>query len=254
MLGIYIGGRLIPWYGLMLVTGIAAASLLGCLLVRHFRLDGNDLLILAGYGLGGGMLGAKLFSLLGLLGQIDWSRVFEWDYLRALLQGGYVFYGGLIGAVAAVLLAGKLHKISTLDYAEAVVPCIPLAHGFGRIGCHLAGCCYGIAYDGPGSIVYHAPAFAPLEVGLFPVQLTEAACNFLLAAVLFVLVWRRGRSGAGLLLYLAGYASVRFGLEFLRADAERGGFLFFSTSQWISLGVLLAVGCFGYWGAVKRRA
>lgn len=242
MRGIFLFGRFIPFYGLMIVVGMGAAVTLAHFLAQRFGLVSNDLIILEAYAIGGGLAGAKLLSLFQLWNQIDWSRMMEWDYILLVLQGGYVFYGGLLGGMAAIFLGGWVHKIQTLDYIEATVPCLPLAHGFGRIGCHLASCCYGIPYGGIGHIVYHAPSLAPTDISLFPVQMLEACINFMLAGVLFIFVLRKKLTYWSIFFYLTAYAVMRFLLEFLRYDAaERGIFGPFSTSQWISLVILLFI-------------
>ncbi len=187
-------------------------------------------------------MGAKALSIFLLRDQIEWDHLTSLSYLKQLLASGYVFYGGLLCGLTAFFAAGKIHKINARKYAEIIVPCVPLAHGFGRIGCHIAGCCYGIPYDGIGSIVYHAPAYAPIGVPLFPVQLLEAFINFSLAAIFLYMVLRGKRLREMPYIYLGTYAILRFLLEFLRYDdKERGIIGLFSVSQWLSIFILLAV-------------
>ena len=238
-------GRFIPMYGLMIMLGALLASAAAWKLVRRNRYDPNHLLILIGYGLLGGMAGAKILFLLINFDSIDWSRFFDPEYLKMLMSSGFVFYGGLLGGLGMVFLAGKIHRIHVLPYLEAAIPCLPIAHGFGRIGCHFASCCYGIPYDGPFHVVYHTSqymaTYAPVDTPLFPVQLLEAAVNFGIAAFLIAGIWKKGLSLSGIYLYLLLYGISRFLLEYLRYDlAERGSFLWFSTSQWISLLILAA--------------
>ena len=64
------------------------------------------------------------------------------------MRGGFVFYGGLLGGLFGIYLGGKILKIPVWEYAQNTIPVIPLAHGFGRLGCLMAGCCYGVPYDG----------------------------------------------------------------------------------------------------------
>ena len=142
---------------------------------------------------------------------------------------GFVFYGGLIFGFLGAFAAGKLFAFSLSDYAPAAVPSLPAAHALGRIGCFLAGCCYGCEWE---KGVLH-----PDGVFRFPVQLLESACLIVISAFLVFAV-KRGEKRP-LRLYVLLYAPVRFLLEFLRADAVRGSFLFLSTSQWISLLLLI---------------
>ena len=231
-------------YGVMILIGIFAAAGVAWMLVKHFKYDPNHLLLLIADGFLGGMVGAKLLFLLISWNQIEWSSILDPEYLKLLMSGGFVFYGGLIGGLGAVFLAGRLHKIHVLPYLEAAIPCLPIAHAFGRIGCHFASCCYGFPYNGPFHVIYHqspyVPTYAPLETPLFPVQMLEALINFGIAAVLIRRTWKKGLSLLNVYIYLMLYGISRFLLEFLRYDdAERGGLLWFSTSQWISMIMIL---------------
>lgn len=260
MLGIYIAGKLVPYYGIMIVLGGMAATGLAFLLVRRFRLSTDSLMILEAYAVGGCFLGAKGLSLFQLMHLIEWSRMLQKEYFQMVMQSGYVFYGGLIGGIGLAYLGGRLHKIQTSDYLKTVVPCLPLAHGVGRIGCHLAGCCYGIPYNGFGHVIYHVPSFAPTGIPLFPVQLFEASLNFLLSAILLIKEWRNGPSGRMVYFYLWAYAIIRlFEEKYLRYDLlERGKYGPFTTSEWISMGILVITaivwGCGKYHDRKKKEA
>ena len=155
------------------------------------------------------------------------------------MRGGFVFYGGLAGGILGLMVCKKICRISVWKYAETYIPCLPLVHAFGRIGCALTGCCYGIPYDGIGAIVYHHSIIAPNNTTLFPIQVVEAGADLLIVVSLLVYIFKKRKSQQNsILLYCTLYASVRFVLEFLRYDLDRGQFLWFSTSQWISLAVI----------------
>lgn len=234
-MGLEIGAVIIPWYGLFIVLGIAAGMILGFFLIRinHMKFD-DFIQIVCFVGLGA-MIGAKLLYLAVSWKSIDFSRITDLEYLNALMGGGFVFYGGLIG----LYLCGKILYIPVMDYARVAVPVIPLAHAFGRIGCAFVGCCYGVPYDGPGAVVYTESIAAPTGVPLFPVQAVEAAGNLVIVAVLCLygkICRRNGKRAESLQLYLAMYAVFRFVLEFVRYDdSERGLLMGLSTSQWISI-------------------
>ena len=146
----------------------------------------------------------------------------------------------------------RIRRLPFAAYADIAAPAIPLFHAFGRIGCFLGGCCYGIPWE--GGITY-TRALSPEANGVarFPVQLLESALLFALFFLLAAL-FRRGALRAKLLaLYLAVYAVLRFLLEFLRGDAIRGVYFGLSTSQWISLAILLALGVAALARACARR-
>lgn len=270
-MGIQIGPVMIPWYGLFLVLGIFAGMALGYVLVRAFRLIYDDFIqIVCFVGLGA-MAGSKLLYLIVSWKSIDFSRLTDPEYFNALMSGGFVFYGGLLGGLLGLYLCGKILHIAVSDYARLLIPVIPLAHAFGRIGCALAGCCYGVPYDGPGAVVYAESLAAPNGMPLFPVQALEASLNLITATVLCVYILHsrkraeretaqkvpekapektRVRDGEtdgwqkrlrSVELYLLFYASERFVLEFFRYDDSERGILYgLSTSQWISIAVILA--------------
>ena len=106
-------------------------------------------------------------------------------------------------------------------------------------------------YDGPLAVTFRNSPVAPNGVGLFPVQLLEAALNLGLFACFCAVFRSRDRAGrvscTG--LYLCAYAVIRFFVEFLRGDTARGLWLGLSTSQWCSVAALAA----GLWLLLRRR-
>lgn len=149
--------------------------------------------------------------------------------------GGMVFYGGLIGGAAAAVIYLKTTKKDVAAYCDFLVPCIPLFHIFGRIGCFLGGCCYGIefpiGFTYTNSIVESANGVCRL-----PVPLIEAFFNILIFILLLVCYNKRIITKGNLILvYCFTYPIVRFVDEFFRGDEIRGFLGPLSTSQWISL-------------------
>ncbi len=159
-----------------------------------------------------------------------------------LREAGFTFYGGFLTGTLFYLLASARRMSGEQIWRTlncAVVP-IVLAHAVGRVGCFLAGCCYG-AFIGESDVRH-------------PTQLYEAGGLFLLTGALSVQERRHGHLLVP--VYLLAYATLRFGVEFLRVD-DRGEWLGFSTSQWISLALILVVVAVGtsYWtGRVRTPA
>ncbi|MBQ9391087.1 MAG: prolipoprotein diacylglyceryl transferase [Lachnospiraceae bacterium] len=230
----------IPAYGTMIVTGALIANLVVILLIlKRDKKNVWDFIIIEGYGLLGGIIGSKLLYILININDIPWDRIGEPEVLAPLIGGGFVFYGGLILAVILVFLGGKIHKIDAWEYISNYAFAIPLAHGFGRIGCFLAGCCYGIPYEGPIAVVYpETSIIAPSGIPMFPVQIVETCCLFVISIVLFLFYWFR-KTQFLLPMYFILYGIVRFILEYYRYDAYRGKFLSLYTSQWISIGMVV---------------
>ncbi|MCL2632134.1 MAG: prolipoprotein diacylglyceryl transferase [Coriobacteriia bacterium] len=194
------------------------------------------------YGVIGLGLGAKLFYLLQALPLVLpllKQEALSSELLLDILTKGFVFYGGFIGGVAGVYIYSRQFKKPFAPLAETLIPAVPLAHAFGRIGCFMAGCCYGMPYEGRLSIVFELSEVAPLHIHLFPVQLLESALLFALAAFL-VIYDRNARKPRSLFgWYLLLYGLIRMLTELFRGDALRGSFLFFSTSQWISVVLII---------------
>ena len=231
----------IPVYGLSWVCGIALAAVVAVLLYRRTKGDLFDLAGSAVFAVIGGMIGSKLLFLIVTLPTILRHRI----PLMAVIQGGFVFYGGLIGGMAGLYIYLHIYKLPKLTFADIFAVVMPLGHAVGRVGCHLGGCCYGQPYDGPGCVVYtQTLGDTPLNTPLFPIQLLEAAALTVLFIVLFITYLKGAPAGTATRIYLIGYAVMRFVLEFFRGDAVRGIGLSLSTSQWISIGLILFVtGC-----------
>lgn len=245
----HILGLNIPSYGLMIAPGVVLANIIVAILIHFTKQSFDELLVLEGYGLLGGFLGAKGLYLLVSFREIEWNRFFEPGYFNEVMQSGFVFYGGFILGVAFVLLAGKIHHIPICPFLENFAFLIPFAHGFGRLGCYLAGCCYGRPYEGLGAVVFPEESVAPAGISLFPIQLVEMCCLFAISFAMFLVryVWKKDFVPE---LYLVLYGITRFVLEYFRYDEERGAFLWFSTSQWISIGMLVVAFIFC---VMKRR-
>ena len=129
----------------------------------------------------------------------------------------------------------KIHPYRMLD-VMAITTC--LVHMFGRIGCFLAGCCYGIPTESPLGVVFADPrCYAePLNTPLFPTQLLEAFWILFIMILLLLLRKRRRFYGQLFLTYLMLYGVGRFVLEFFRGDLERGFVLgnYLSHSQLVA--------------------
>lgn len=163
---------------------------------------------------------------------------------RKLFSGnGFVFYGSFIFCVPTMWWLFKRYKLPvfvTLD-VMAVTTC--LVHLFGRIGCFMAGCCYGLPTHHEWGVVFTEPAcYAhPKGVALHPVQLYEATYIGLVMVWLLMLRAKRKFYGQLFLVYLMLYAVGRYGLEFFRGDVERGFIVenYVSHAQAIALIILL---------------
>ncbi len=185
------------------------------------------------YGAVGVFLGGHL-----LYGLVH-IRELKDGFLQAF--GGQVFYGGLLGGLAVGAAFIKRKGYAKELYYDVAATAIPLFHGFARIGCFLVGCCYGVESE-YGFTYTQALIGSANGVNRLPVQLVEAGFNFALFGVLYVLLRKKRCAGSLLYVYLGSYAVIRFCLEFFRGDyALRGMWFGLSTSQWISLAIIVVI-------------
>lgn len=227
-------GRNIPFYGIMYFAGIFIAGIVAVLLCKKRGIDRDDIVCSAVYSVIGGVVGAKLLFLAVSLKEIIRLKI----PLEAVIKGGFVFYGGLIGGIVGLYIYARQFKLEFFKLADLYAVVMPLGHAFGRIGCHIAGCCYGMEYNGPFGVIYSETlGTTPLGVSLLPIQLIESALLFILFAVLCIIYLRKkAQPRIASYIYVFTYTVIRFILEFFRGDKERGMMLL-STSQWISIAI-----------------
>ena len=232
-------GMNIGTYGVFMTIGICLTFILAVKRGRRFGLIVEDMLIVSAFALGVAMLGGSLLYVFVTYTPeqiIQFVRKGDFSFLGS----GIVFYGGLIGGVIGALVGVRIAGCSLISIERAVVPFIPLGHAVGRIGCVMAGCCHGFAYSGPFAIYYpHSVLGLSPEQGYFPIQPLEALINLVLCGVLLWYERRSKKTTELLLVYLGLYAICRFVLEMLRGDEGRGIWNMLSTSQIVS--VLLLV-------------
>lgn len=222
-------------YGLMIAIGIMAAYLNTERLAKKAGLDHEPVFSILIIGVGFGILGAKLLYYITVLDEIIVNP-------RILLNisDGFVVYGGVILGIVAAAVYCRKKGLPFLNYLDCAAPSIALAQGFGRIGCFLAGCCYGTQMDLPISITFTHSSYAPNGVPLFPSQIVSSVFDFLNFAVLCVLLRHNKQPGKIGAYYLIFYSIGRFIIEFFRGDLERGNVGTLSTSQFISVFVAIA--------------
>jgi len=228
-----IGPITIYGYGLMIAIGIIAAYLNTERLAKKAGLDPEPVFNILLIGVGFGILGAKLLFYITILDQV----IANPKLIISNLTEGFVVYGGIIFGILAALLYCKKKGLSFLHYLDCAAPSIALAQGFGRIGCFLAGCCYGapMDIDSPFAITFTHSAYAPNHVPLFPSQLVSSAFNFIHFFILCALLKNNKQPGKIGAFYLVFYSIGRFIIEFFRGDLERGNVGTLSTSQFISI-------------------
>lgn len=239
---INIFGKLLPMYGIMSFLGIVTAICFGVFYFsKYYDVEKEDVFYCSMFALIGAGIGAKLLYIITILPNImnDFYNFGFKTVISSLAQGGFVFYGGLIGGILGIYIYSKAFKNSFKKLMMILVPTTPILHAIGRIGCFCAGCCYGKEYHGFGSITFYNTQYAPTGIPLFPTQIVESICNFIIFIIILITYKKYIGTYKTIGLYFILYSIVRFVLEFYRGDLIRGIIFSLSTSQWISIIIFL---------------
>ncbi|MBR2764792.1 MAG: prolipoprotein diacylglyceryl transferase [Blautia sp.] len=245
---LHIGPFTLYGYGLMIGIGILAAWILAAVRSKKIGLDPDKVFSWVLCALIGGLGGAKV-----LFWILEWREIAaDPGFLIDTIGDGFVVYGGIIGGILVTWIYCRIKKDPFPVTFDLFMPSIALAQGFGRLGCLLAGCCYGKETDGPFYVVLNHSDYAPAHVHLLPTQLISSFLNFMNALILVKLGDSRKRpTGAVGAIYLINYSAGRFLVEFLRGDPYRGTVGPLSTSQFIAV-FTLAGGIFLLFFAYRR--
>ena len=223
----YIGG--IPAYGIFSSIGLFCMMMM--LYLRNKKLSFREYLFLMASMIIGVGIGSKILFIATQIPDIIAN--FSMKYMiNKIITSGFVFYGGLFGAILGCVIFSKLFKYNVRDMLNFVSPGYSSFHACGRIGCFFAGCCYGKVST------WGFPLWNEPEILRIPVQLIEAI--FLPSMTLFLLILEKKGKGNIFEIYLIGYATFRFIIEFWRGDELRGIWICFSTSQWISIIIIIS--------------
>ena len=183
------------------------------------------LIALMGFGVA---FGSKALFVITLTPDIisNWSMGYA---IKKIITAGFVFYGGLTGALVGIVIFSKIMHIRNLYIANVISPALPAFHAFGRLGCLFAGCCYGKKIE---KGFYHLQSEP--GVSRIPIQLIE--CIFLIfICILLFYIDSKKKEVSLIYIYLMLYAIGRFIIELFRDDTIRGIWLGLSTSQWIAI-------------------
>lgn len=227
-----IGPLTVHSYGLMIALGILVCVLMGMYRARKYGYKDEAVLDIAIFGILSGFVGAKLLYVL-----VEFDSFLK-NPMDVLGSEGFVVYGGIIVGALVGILYCRIKKLPCWEYFDLLAPSIAVAQGFGRIGCFLAGCCYGRPTDTFWGVTFPEGSFAPAGVPLIPTQLISSAGDFIITGILLVYSKHNKKAGNVGILYMLLYGIGRFLVECLRSD-DRGTVGLLSTSQFISIGIIL---------------
>ncbi len=205
-------------YGLALAVAFLAATLLVYHMAKTEGLDTTKLADLGFFGILFGIIGSRILYIL-----INPS-----DYIAnplkifMLWEGGLVFYGGILGGILSTIFLLKRYQLPFWKTMDVLASPLVLAQAIGRMGCFMAGCCFGKPTELPWAVIFNNPnTLAPIGIQLHPTQLYHSLANLIIFCILYFLAWKRKQfNGQVLCLYLSLYSMARFFLEFFRGDLK----------------------------------
>ena len=250
------------WYGFLIAMGFWISMIYARRQAARENEDPEKVQDMAFWLLLFGLMGARCIFIL-----TRWD-VYMQNPLKILTfwEGGFVFYGGFIGAAFTLIYYTTVHKLPFFKYADLLIPFLAMAHAIGRLGCLMAGCCFGEPTDMawgiqfPSGSACHVQHMRLGDVGVtdsslavHPTQLYEAAAELVM---FFYLSWLRMRKrfhGQVWLAWLIGYPMIRSIIEMYRGDKIRGIYTLIeaawspemSPSEYIS--ILVAMSAVGTW-------
>ena len=210
-----------------------------------------------------GILGARAAYVIQFFDQFrgNFWKIFRID------QGGLVFYGGFILAALVIFRYVRRHRLCISRILDICAPAMAIGHAFGRIGCYIQGCCFGVPCRTFGTV--YPPGTAPAarypdmdsvfhnlkiygkaaasSLPLLPVQLLESAGNLLLGTALLLLFRKIRKSGTVAACYFIGYGILRFVLECFRGD-HTDRIIGLTRAQLVGLFIMIPMGisCYLY--------
>lgn len=252
-------GREVGTYALCSIIGLLLSGFIAFRLGKKHGFTVEDIVfvvlsIVAGVLIGGHLLFAitNYESIITLFTEISEMSFKQIIASLSIIFGGSVFYGGFLGGIVALAIySARKGKEKRKVIFDIYAVCTPFFHCFGRIGCFLGGCCYGI--ESKFGITVNNNSVVPEINGVsrIPVALIEAYFNILIFVLLQKLFSKGKLRGRLIYAYMFIYSVVRFGTEFLRGDEIRGIWFGFSTSQWISA-VLFVIAFFCFFFTIGR--
>ena len=187
-------------YPSMIVLSLIVNVIVVIIISRKFKYTVDELvsmLVMENIGIiGGGILYTYIFS----------------KYFGFSSLGGVI--GGLIMLYLYSLLVKKDYKYMLILF----MPSIPLMYAIGKIGCFVAGCCYGIPYDGIGHIVYHSSEVALLNTNLFPIQIIETIIFLIIFIYIITRYYKNKFSIKLIMIEIIVCGIAKFLLDFLRYE------------------------------------
>ena len=236
-------------YGTMLFASVVVGRRLALRLAERAGMDATVMDRCCLWTLAGAFVGARLLYVVTNLDQFHrLADVFQF------WSGGMVAYGGFLGGFLVTVVWCRIYGVRLIAWADCATPSLCVGLLLTRVGCFLAGCDFGRPWDGPWAVRFPSgsPAFeqqtlagllplgATQSLPVHPTQLYESLSGLVLLLLVTAVHRRRTFRGQPFVAFVLGYAVLRYLIEIVRADANRGGVGPFSTSQIIAVATFLA--------------
>lgn len=210
----------IPWYGVLVVSGIVVGLAIALKLAKIYQLTPSQIMSLFVVLFAGGIIGARLVHVIDAL---DFYRAHP-ELIHQIWRGGFSQFGMILGALAGVAIYAYRQKFPLIRFLDLLPVPTLVGISIGRLGCIVQGCCYGGPTDLPWSFVFlHPDSFAVRDalggMPLHPTQAYEIVWFLALAGILLGLRKHlQPIRGLSFLIFLAGHSVGRFLIFFTRGD------------------------------------
>jgi phosphatidylglycerol---prolipoprotein diacylglyceryl transferase len=235
---ITVGPLTVHTYGLMIAIGFLAGLFVAVKTGRRNGIDSQKIMDMGFLLIISGVIGSRITYVLMNFSEYSGNpiRMFK------LWEGGLVFSGGLLTAIVAAWFYLRHHKLNLWQAFDVWAPAVAIGQAFGRIGCFMAGCCYGRESHGFCAVTFTNPkSIAPLNTPLYPTQLFDSLSNFIIFGILMLLSARKKFQGQVILWFLIMHSTARLVIEKFRGD-DRGIFLGtnWTVTQFLAIVILLS--------------
>ncbi|MBN1627543.1 MAG: prolipoprotein diacylglyceryl transferase [Deltaproteobacteria bacterium] len=225
-------------YGLLIAIGFVSGLIVAIRIGKRHGIDSQHIMDMSLLLIISGIIGSRIIYVL-----MNASYYLEnpLDIFK-IWQGGLVFSGGLLGAVIAGWFYIRRHGFNIWQIGDIYAPAIAIAQSIGRIGCFMAGCCYGRPTSVSWGVTFTNPdSIAPLNIPLHPTQLYSSFSNLIIFIIVMILGSRKKFDGQVFIWYLILHSTARLLIERFRGD-DRGMFpgTGWSMTQFITILILFS--------------
>lgn len=236
-------------YGVLLTVSVIVGRMLAIRLAEQVGITRQVADRCATWTFVGAIVGARLLYVVTNPG--SFNSLFD---IVACWEGGVVAYGGFLGGLAGAAAFCRSHDVALLSWADCVAPSLCVGLSLTRVGCFLGGCDFGSEWIGPWAVRFPAgspafvqqrllgslPATATTSLPVHPTQLYESLAGVGLLLLVLAVRRRQRVSGQALVAFALGYSVLRYLIEIVRADSDRGTVGPWSSSQFIAVATFVA--------------